>query len=42
MPQLFKCPKCKNYTLKEKCKCGEKAESPQYKFILRAESVKKE
>jgi rRNA maturation protein Nop10 len=32
MPLMFKCPKCKTYSLDEKCKCGEKTESPQYKF----------
>jgi rRNA maturation protein Nop10 len=29
---MKKCPKCSEYTLKEKCKCGEKTQSPHYKF----------
>lgn len=31
---LKKCPKCKKYSLKEKCKkCGEKNVSAHYKFV---------
>lgn len=26
--KLRKCPRCKTYTLKEVCKCGEKTASP--------------
>lgn len=33
MPLMFKCPKCRTYTLQEQCsKCGQSTESPQYKF----------
>jgi len=32
MSLMLKCPKCRTYTLKENCECGEKTESPQYKF----------
>lgn len=30
---LKKCKSCFEYTLKEKCKCGEKSSDAHYKFI---------
>ena len=31
--KLKKCRKCGEYTLKEKCKCGEKSGDAHYKFV---------